>query len=48
METLSPMVQMETIRDILSMVVESDLMIKQMDVKGAYLNGVLKESVYMQ
>jgi len=47
-ETFSPVVQMETIRAILALVPIKHLKIQQMDVKGAYLNGQLKETVYMR
>ena len=39
---------METIRAILALVPIKGLKIQQMDVKGAYLNGILKEKVYMR
>ena len=39
---------METIRAILSLVPVKKLKIQQMDVKGVYLNRILKEKVYMQ
>ena len=48
LETFSPVVRMETIRALLSIAAVRDLKIQQMDVKGAYLNGVLKETVYMK
>jgi hypothetical protein len=48
LETYSPVVRMETIRAILALVPKKGLKIQQMDVKGAYLNGVLKGKVYMQ
>lgn len=35
------------IRAILSLSVSENLIIHQMDVKGVYLNGTLKETVYM-
>jgi len=38
---------METIQAILALVPIKGLKIQQMDVKGAYLNGQLKEKVYM-
>ena len=38
---------METIQAILALVPIKHLKIQQMDVKGAYLNGQLKETVYM-
>ena len=47
-DTFAPVVRLETLRAILAMAVTKDLQIKQMDVKGAYLNGVLKETVYMK
>ena len=48
LETFSPVVRMETIRAILSLVPIKGLKIQQMDIKGAYLNGILKEKVYMR
>jgi Reverse transcriptase (RNA-dependent DNA polymerase) len=47
-ETSSPVVRMETIRAILVLVPIKGLKIQQMDVKGAYLNGQLKEQVFMK
>ena len=47
-ETFSPVVRLETLRIMLAMSVLNDMSIRQMDVKGAYLNGTLKETVYMQ
>jgi Reverse transcriptase (RNA-dependent DNA polymerase) len=47
-DTFSPVVQMETIRAILAIVPLMGLKIHQLDIKGAYLNGILKEKVYMQ
>jgi len=46
-ETFAPVVRLETIRAILALAVEEDWEIQQMDVKGAYLNGDLKEEIYM-
>jgi hypothetical protein len=46
-DTYSPVVRLETIRTILALAVTQDWEIQQMDVKGAYLNGILKEEVYM-
>ena len=46
-ETYSPVVCMEMIRAILAIAVINGYSIAQMDVKGAYLNGTLKEKVYM-
>jgi hypothetical protein len=47
-DTFAPVVRLETLRIILAMSVANDLHIGQMDVKGAYLNGILKERVYMR
>jgi len=48
LETHSPIVRLETIRAILAIAPTRKLHIQQMDIKGAYLNGTLKERVYMQ
>jgi hypothetical protein len=47
-ETFSPVVHLETLRAILSLLALKRLEIGQLDVKGAYLNGTLKERVYMR
>src|SRR6202453_3692744 len=47
-ETFSPVVRLETVRAIIAMSVSTGLHMRQMDVKGAYLNGTLKEKVYMR
>ena len=47
-ETHSPVVRLETIRAILAIEPTKKLYIQQLDIKGAYLNGVLKERVYMK
>jgi hypothetical protein len=38
---------MESIRAMLAIAIQNHLLIQQMDVKGAYLNGTLKETIYM-
>jgi hypothetical protein len=38
---------METIKSIFAIVPDMNLKIQQMDIKGTYLNGILKEDVYM-
>src|SRR5882757_2638359 len=48
LETFSPVVRLETIRAILALAALKGLKIQQMDVKGAYLNSILKEKVYMR
>ena len=45
-ETFSPVMRLETIRVILVLTVTEDWEIQQMDIKGAYLNGKLKETIY--
>ena len=47
-EMHSPVMRLETIRAILVIAPTCKLHIQQMDIKGAYLNGTLKERVYMQ
>ena len=46
-DTFAPVVRMETIRILLALAVQENWEIQQMDVKGAYLNGTLKEKIYM-
>jgi len=47
-ETFSPVIRMETIQAILALVPIKHFKIQQMDVKGAYLNRELKETIYMR
>ena len=47
-ETFSPIVRMDTIRAILALVPLMGSKIHQLDIKGAYLNGILKQKVYMK
>ena len=47
-ETYTSVVRIETVRLLLVMVLRLDLRVQQMDIKGAYLNGILKETIYMQ
>jgi transposase InsO family protein len=47
-DTFSPVVRLETIRAILALVPIKKLKVQQMDVKGAYLNGILRERVLMR
>ena len=48
LETHSLVVWLETIRAILALAPSCKLHIHQMDIKGVYLNGKLKEHVYMR
>jgi len=48
LKTHSPVVRLETIQAILVITPTRKLHIQQMDIKGAYLNGMLKEHIYMQ
>ena len=48
LETHSPVVHLETIWVILAITPTKKLHIQQMDVKGMYLNGILRECIYMQ
>jgi len=47
-DTHSPVVRLESICAILAIAPTRKLHIHQLDVKGAYLNGTLKEKVYMK
>jgi len=46
-ETYSPVVHIETVCAILALVSNLNLHVHQIDIKGAYLNGILKETIYM-
>ena len=46
-DVFSPVVRLETIRVLLARAAIEDWEMQQMDVKGAYLNGTLKEEIYM-
>ena len=47
METFSPVVWMDTLHTILALVPMQDLKLQQMDIKGAYRNCTLHETIYM-
>ncbi|UYV64139.1 hypothetical protein LAZ67_2006688, partial [Cordylochernes scorpioides] len=46
-ETFAPVVRQSTIRVFFALAVEYNLIVHQMDVQSAYLNGEIKEEVYM-
>jgi hypothetical protein len=47
-DTFSPVVRLESLRSLLAIAAVQDLEMKQLDVKGAYLNGDLQEEVFME
>ena len=47
LDVFSPVICLETIRVLLALAAVEDWEIQQMDVKGAYLNGNLKEEIFM-
>jgi len=47
-QTFAPVVKLLTFRAILAIAVQQNLTIHQMDIKAAYLNGKLKEEIYME
>jgi hypothetical protein len=47
-ETFAPVARLESIRILLSIACHLDFKLYQMDVKSAFLNGVLQEEVYVE
>jgi hypothetical protein len=47
-ETFAPVAHLEAIRILLAFFVDKGFKLHQMDVKSAFLNGVLEEEVYMR
>jgi hypothetical protein len=47
-ETFSPVARFESLRLILALAALEDWEIHQMDVKSAFLNGLLEEEIYME
>eukprot|EP00253_Pinus_taeda_P015521 PITA_15521 len=47
-ETFAPVARMETMRAVLSIAAQNKWKVYQMDVKSAFLNGVLMEEVYIE
>ena len=46
-ETFSPVVQFASIRALLAYAIQHDMLVHQMDVVTAFLNGILDEEIYM-
>ena len=47
-QTFAPVIKLSTFHAILAITVQQNPTIHQMDVKAAYLNGKLKEEIYME
>ena len=47
-ETFSPVVRYSSIRALLAFAVQNKMLIHQMDVVTAFLNGTLEEEIYME
>ena len=47
-DTFSPVARFESVRAVIALAVQKDLKLHQMDVTTAFLNGKLKEDVYMK
>ena len=47
-ETFCPVVRFESVRTVIALAVQNGLKLHQMDVATAFLNGELKEEVYMK
>ena len=47
-ETFAPVARLEEIRLLLSYAVDHDIILYQMDVKSAFLNGVIGEEVFVK
>ena len=47
-EIFSPVVKYDTLRSVLSLVAANDLEMSQLDVKTAFLYGILDEEIYLQ
>lgn len=47
-ETFAPVARMDTVRTILAIAAQNKWAVYQMDVKSAFLNGILEEEVYVE
>lgn len=46
-DTFAPVARLDSIRLLLALAVKLNMMVEQLDVTSAYLNGTLKEDIYM-
>lgn len=46
--TFAPVARIESIRIMMALAVEKDMIVEQLDVTTAYLNGTLQEKIYME
>jgi len=47
-ETFAPVIRIESVRTITARAAENEMVVRQFDVTTAYLNGVLKEKIFME
>ena len=47
-ETFSPVVRTESVRTVIALAAKNNLLLHQMDVTTAFLNGILEEEMYMK
>jgi Reverse transcriptase (RNA-dependent DNA polymerase) len=47
-ETFTPVTKFTSLRSVLALAAEHNLEVHQMDIKSAYLNGELKEDIFME
>ncbi|KAF6212135.1 hypothetical protein GE061_012656 [Apolygus lucorum] len=47
-ETYSPVVRLSSLRTVMALAVKHGMVVEQMDVETAYLNGELEENIYME
>ncbi|VVA34467.1 PREDICTED: Retrovirus-related Pol poly from transposon, partial [Prunus dulcis] len=47
-ETFAPVARLDTIRTLIALAAQKEWNLYQLDVKSAFLNGVLKEEVYVE
>ena len=47
-ETFSPVARLDTVRAVIATTAQNKWKVYQMDVKSAFLNGILEEEIYVQ